>query len=97
MCRGLPRPTPRLVADTDLQRANAARAAIGQASIVAGPAVGSLLLAVCSPPAVILLNAISFLASAATVAAIRPGPAFAAPPPAANGVAPAGRSPGYCD
>src|SRR4051812_15241794 len=36
--------TPRLVAEADLQRANAARAAIGQAAIVIGPAVGALLL-----------------------------------------------------
>ncbi len=36
--------TPRLVADEDLGPANAARAAIGQASIVAGPAFGAVLL-----------------------------------------------------
>jgi MFS family permease len=68
--------TPRLVDDADLQRANAARAAIGQAAIVAGPALGALLLAVSSPAVVILLNAVSFLASAAAIAAISAGPAF---------------------
>lgn len=69
--------TPRLVADGELQRANAARAAVGQAAVVAGPALGSLLLAICSPALVILLNAASFLVSAATIAAIPAGPAFA--------------------
>lgn len=68
--------TPRLVAGPELQRANAARAAIGQAAIVAGPALGALLLAVSSPPVAILANALTFLASAAAVAAIPAGPAF---------------------
>jgi MFS family permease len=61
---------PRLVSDSELQRANASRAIIGQASIVAGPALGSLLLAATSPAIVILLNGLSFVVSAATVAAI---------------------------
>jgi MFS family permease len=68
--------TPRLVADADLQRANAARAAVGQGAIVAGPALGALLLAVSSPSVAILANAATFLASAAAIAAIPAGPAF---------------------
>jgi predicted MFS family arabinose efflux permease len=68
--------TPRLVAADDLQRANAARAAIGQGSIVAGPAIGAALLGLTSPALVIALNAASFVASAAAVTAIGPSPAF---------------------
>src|SRR5690242_349125 len=41
--------TPRLVPDEQLQSANAARATIGQGAIVAGPALGALLLMVSSP------------------------------------------------
>jgi MFS family permease len=69
--------TPRLVADSELQRANALRSGIGQASIVAGPALGALLLAISSPALVIALNAVSFIASAVAVTAIGSSPAFA--------------------
>ena len=72
--------TPRLVADADLQRANAARAAIGQGAIVAGPALGALLLAASSPAVAIVANAATFLASAVAIAAI----------PAGRGVPPGG-------
>jgi MFS family permease len=68
--------TARLVAADELGRANAARAAIGQAAVVAGPALGALLLVVSSPALAILANGLSFLASAAAVAAIPAGPAF---------------------
>jgi MFS family permease len=68
--------TPRLVAAADLQRANAARAAVGQGAIVVGPALGALVLAVSSPAIAIVANAASFLASAVAVAAIPAGPAF---------------------
>jgi MFS family permease len=68
--------TPRLVDDTYLQNANAARAAIGQAAIVAGPALGAVVLAVSSPAVAILANAATFLASAVLVATIPSGPAF---------------------
>jgi MFS family permease len=67
---------PRLVAAEDLQRANALRAAIGQGAIVAGPALGAVVLAVSSPAVAILANALTFLASAAAIAAIPAGPAF---------------------
>ncbi len=68
--------TPRLVDEAHLQRANAARAAIGQAAIVAGPAIGAAVLAVSSPAVAILGNAATFLASAVLVATIPAGPAF---------------------
>jgi predicted MFS family arabinose efflux permease len=68
--------TARLVPDDELQRANALRSAIGQGAIVAGPALGALVLAVSDPALAILLNGITFLISAAAVMAITPGPAF---------------------
>jgi predicted MFS family arabinose efflux permease len=68
--------TPRLVDADELQRASAARAAIGQGSIVAGPAIGAVLLGLTSPALVIALNAASFVASAVAVTAIGPSPAF---------------------
>jgi MFS family permease len=68
--------TPRLVDSEHLQRANAARAAIGQAAIVVGPALGAGVLAVSSPAIAILANAATFLASAVLVATIPAGPAF---------------------
>jgi MFS family permease len=67
---------PKLVPAEALQRANAARAAVGQAAIVAGPALGAVVLALSSPAVAILANALTFLASAAAIAAIPPGPAF---------------------
>ncbi len=68
--------TPRLVDAGHLQRANAARAAIGQAAIVVGPALGAGVLAVSSPAVAILANAATFLASAVLVTTIAGGPAF---------------------
>lgn len=68
--------TARLVADEDLPRANGLRAAIGQGAIVAGPALGALVLAASTPALAILLNAASFIASAAAISAIAPGHAF---------------------
>jgi MFS family permease len=68
--------TARLVPDADLQRANALRAAIGQGAMVVGPALGALVLLASAPSIAILLNAVTFLASAAAIAAIDPGPAF---------------------
>lgn len=68
--------TARLVADEDLQRANAVRAAINQGAIVAGPAIGAAILLLASPAAAILLNGITFLVSAAAVGAIGANCAF---------------------
>jgi MFS family permease len=71
--------TARFVPDEELQRANALRAAIGQASIVVGPALGALMMVVAGPSVSILLNALSFIASALAVGAIRARDKFAPP------------------
>ena len=63
-----------------------ARAAIGQAAVVVGPAVGAVVLLVASPTIAIALNGLTFLASAAAIAAIAPGAAFK--PSAHSGDAP---------
>ena len=68
--------TARVVPDGELQRANALRTAVGQAAVVAGPALGALLLAVSTPAVAILLNGLSFVASAAAIVAIPAGPVF---------------------
>ncbi len=68
--------TARFVAHGELQRANALRAGIGQASVVAGPALGAAVLAASTPSLAILLNALSFLGSATAIGAIGAGPAF---------------------
>jgi MFS family permease len=69
--------TARFVPDGELQRANALRAGIGQASIVAGPALGALVRVGASPALAILLNALTFVGSAVAVSAIAPGERFA--------------------
>jgi MFS family permease len=69
--------TPRLVAPGELAAANAARAAVGQAAIVVGPALGALVLVVASPVWAFVANAGTFAASAAATWAIPAGPAFA--------------------
>jgi len=68
--------TARLVDPEELARASAARAAIGQGAIVAGPALGALLMLVAGPAVAILINAATFFLSAASIAAIAPGPWF---------------------
>jgi predicted MFS family arabinose efflux permease len=68
--------TARLVPATELQRANALRAAIGQLAVVVGPALGAVILMVGAPVTAILVNAVTFICSASAIAAIRPGPAF---------------------
>lgn len=67
---------PRLVDPDRLARANGARSAIGSASIVIGPALGGLLLAVASPTAAFVANGVSFAVSALVVASIRHRDAF---------------------
>jgi MFS family permease len=78
--------TARLVAESELQRANALRSAIGQGAIVVGPALGAAILLATSPAAAILLNGLTFIVSAAAILAIPAGPEFA-PPEAATGPA----------
>ncbi len=68
--------TPKLVPDFELQRAQGMRSAIGSGAVVAGPALGGLLLIVCSPAVAILANAATFIASAAVIGAIPAGEAF---------------------
>ncbi len=70
--------TARFVAESDRGAANALRSAIGQAAIVAGPALGRARAAgIAGPALAILLNALTFLASAAAIARDRArAPAF---------------------
>jgi MFS family permease len=69
--------TPRLVDDADLPAANAARSAIGQACIVAGPVFGAVLMLLGPPSLAFALNAVTFALSALAVASIPAGPVFA--------------------
>jgi MFS family permease len=68
--------TARFVADAELERAQALRSAIGQAAVVAGPAVGAVVLMASTPAIAILLNALTFLGSAAAILSVAPGEAF---------------------
>lgn len=70
--------TPRVVDDADLPGANAARSAVGGASIIAGPALGGVLLLLGSPAAAFALNALTFALSAVAVLAIKDRGVFAA-------------------
>lgn len=70
--------TPRLVPDADLPGANAARSAVGAIGIIAGPALGGVLLLLGSPALAFVVNAVTFGVSAVAVLAIPAGPAFAA-------------------
>jgi len=62
---------PELVDEDDLAAANALNATIENLVVIAGPAVGALLLLVASPAWVFAINAASFLGSAALVGSIR--------------------------
>lgn len=68
--------TPRLVDDADLPGANAARTAVNGLSIIAGPALGGLLLLLGSPALAFTLNALTFGLSALAVMSIRSRTAF---------------------
>jgi len=67
---------PRLVAEADLPGANAARAAVTGIGLVAGPALGGVLLLLGSPAVAFVANAATFGASAACVLAIRANGVF---------------------
>ena len=71
--------TSRFVPAAERQRANGLRAAIGQGAIVVGPVLGALMLALVGPALTIALNGVTFIVSAAAIAAIPAGPAFAPP------------------
>jgi CRP-like cAMP-binding protein/MFS family permease len=62
---------PSLVDEDDLTAANALNSTIEQLVVIAGPAVGALLLLVSSPAVVFAVNAGSFLASALLVGTLR--------------------------
>jgi MFS family permease len=68
--------TPRLVPDADLPGANAARSAVAGVGIIAGPALGGVLLLLGSPVLAFVVNAATFGLSALAVLAIPAGPAF---------------------
>ena len=68
--------TPRMVDDADLPGANAARSAVGGLGILAGPAVGGLLLLLGSPALAFGLNGLTFGFSVLAVLAIRDRAAF---------------------
>src|ERR1700748_3803009 len=69
--------TPRLVPDADLPGANAARSAVRAIGIIAGPALGGVLLLLGSPALAFVVNAVTFGVAAVAVLAIPAGPAFA--------------------
>jgi MFS family permease len=69
--------TPRFVPDADLPAANALRSGVTHVGLIAGPAIGGLLLAIASPAVAFAVNAVTFGLSALAVLAIPAGPAFA--------------------
>lgn len=71
--------TARMVAETELGRANALRAAINQGAIVVGPGLGALVLVATTPALAILLNGLTFVASAAALLSLGDAAVFAAP------------------
>jgi len=73
---------PRLVRDEDLPGANAARSAATGLGIIAGPALGGILLLLGSPAIAIAVNALTFALSALAVLAVRAGDAFRVSPAA---------------
>ena len=79
--------TPRVVDDADLPGANAARSAVGGASIILGPALGGVLMFLGSPAVAFALNALTFGLSALAVLAIRDRGVFATRRPAPSQVA----------
>ncbi len=77
---------PRLVDDAELPAANAARSAVGAACVVAGPAIGAVLLLAGSPAAAFAVNAATFAVSALLVAGIPAGSWSASPARPAHGL-----------
>lgn len=64
--------TPSLVKENDLAAANSVTSVVENTAMVLGPAVGGLLLVLGSPELAFVLNGVSFLASTALVAAMKP-------------------------
>jgi predicted MFS family arabinose efflux permease len=75
---------PRLVDEDELERANALLSVGDQVSALVGPAVGGLLVGVVGAPAVLLLDALSFLAMAALAWPLPDPPAAAVAGPRAQ-------------
>jgi MFS family permease len=76
--------TPSLVEEPDeLTAANGVASTIESLAFFVGPALGGVLLGVADVASVFLLNALTFLWSAALVAGVHPRPSSALPPPPA--------------
>jgi MFS family permease len=71
--------TARMVPADQLARANALRAAINQGAVVVGPALGALVLVATTPALAILLNGLTFVASAIALLSLGARAEFAAP------------------
>lgn len=63
--------TPQLVPERDLGSANALRNTIDNIAVIAGPGIGAVLLLVAPPSLAIVFNALTFVASALLLTAIR--------------------------
>jgi MFS family permease len=68
--------TPKLVRNGDLPGANAARSAVTAIGVIAGPALGGVLLLIGSPATAFAVNAVTFGVAAAFTLAIRDRRAF---------------------
>jgi MFS family permease len=68
--------TPRLVRNGDLPGANAARSAVTAIGVIAGPALGGVLLLIGSPAMAFMVNAVTFGVAVAFTAAIKDRRAF---------------------
>jgi predicted MFS family arabinose efflux permease len=69
--------TPKLVRGADLPGANAARSAVTAAGVIAGPALGGVLLLIGPPATAFVVNALTFGVAVAFTVAIRDRRAFA--------------------
>jgi predicted MFS family arabinose efflux permease len=68
--------TPRMVRDIDLPGANAARSAVTAIGVIAGPALGGVLLLIGSPATAFVVNALTFGLAVAFTVAIKDRRAF---------------------
>jgi MFS family permease len=68
--------TPRMVRDGDLPGANAARSAVTAIGVIAGPALGGVLLLIGSPAMAFVVNALTFGVAVAFTVAIKDRRAF---------------------
>lgn len=73
--------TARMVPAAELARANALRAGINQGAVVIGPALGALVLVAATPALAMLLNGLTFVASAIALLSLGGGAVFAASSP----------------